>query len=495
MTNRAVIYARVSSKDQEREGYSIPAQQKLLREYAQRNGFQIEREFVDVETAKAAGRKQFGEMVRFLKENPSCRILIVEKTDRLYRNFRDCVTLEDLDVEIHLPKEGQILSKESKSQAKLMHGIQVVIARNYIENLREEVRKGMREKAEQGIYPSRPPIGYRNNKLEHTIEVDPNKAPIARRMFELYASGNYSVSLVQKAIKAEFGTRLAKGYLERLLKNSFYAGSFVWDGKLYPGTHTPLISREQFEEAQNVFRGRNKPKYRKHDFAYRGLLSCAYDNCLVTAEIKKEKYIYYRCTGARGKCELPYFREEDIGERLGQVVKDIHIPDDILPQLTTSLLTDKSREQTVLKEQEERLRQRLAAVRHRLDTAYADKLDGKISEEFWTRKSMEWQAEEQQIQMAIQALQQVRPERLLDAVRILELANKAHSLYVRQSHAERAKLLRMVLSNCAVSATTLSPTYRKPFDLIFMRAQNKEWRARRDSNSRPSASKADALSS
>ncbi len=80
------------------------------------------------------------------------------------RNFRDCVTLEDLDVEIHLPKEGQIISKDSKSQAKLVHGIQLVIARNYIENLRDEVRKGMREKAAQGIYPSRPPLGYRNNK-------------------------------------------------------------------------------------------------------------------------------------------------------------------------------------------------------------------------------------------------------------------------------------------------------------------------------------------
>ena len=99
-------------------------------------------------------------------------MVIVEKTDRLYRNFRDCVTLEDLGVEIHLPKEGQIIGKNARSQEKLIHGIQVVIARNYVENLREEVRKGMREKAEQGVYPSRPPLGYRNNKLERSIEVD-----------------------------------------------------------------------------------------------------------------------------------------------------------------------------------------------------------------------------------------------------------------------------------------------------------------------------------
>jgi hypothetical protein len=89
--------------------------------------------------------------------------------------------------------------------------------------------------------------------------------------------------------------------------------------------------------------------------------------------------------------------------------------------------------------------------------------------------------------MAIQALQQVRLERLLAAVRILELANKVHSLYVRQSPAERAKLLRIVLSNCAIDATSLYPAYKKPFDMIFARARNEEWRARGGSNSRPSA--------
>src|SRR5246127_2791900 len=207
----AALYARVSSKDQEREGFSIPAQLKFLREYAQSHEFNVLREFVDVETAKTTGRKQFGEMVRFLRDHKTCRVVLVEKTDRLYRNFRDCVTLEDLDVEIHLPKEGQIISKDAKSQAKLVHGIQVVIARNYIENLREEVRKGMREKAEQGIYPSRPPLGYCNNKLEHTIEIDAKKAPIAKRMFELYSSGHHSLTNVRKALHREFGTDLAKG--------------------------------------------------------------------------------------------------------------------------------------------------------------------------------------------------------------------------------------------------------------------------------------------
>ena len=90
MSHVAVVYARVSSKDQEREGYSIPAQLKLLREYAQKNDFAIQQEFVDVETAKMAGRKNFGEMVRYLEKLSDCRTVIAEKTDRLYRNLRDC---------------------------------------------------------------------------------------------------------------------------------------------------------------------------------------------------------------------------------------------------------------------------------------------------------------------------------------------------------------------------------------------------------------------
>jgi site-specific DNA recombinase len=478
----AVIYARVSSKEQQQDGFSIPAQLKLLREYARKNGFQIIREFVDVETAKKTGRKQFGEMVRYLEENPGCRVVIAEKTDRLYRNLRDCLTLEDMDAEIHLPKEGQIISKDSKSQSKLIHGIHVVLARNYIENLKEEVKKGMREKAEQGIYPSRPPLGYRNNKLERTIEVDPAKAPVARRMFELYASGQFSLDLVWKTLKSEFAVVLSKSHVEKLLKNSFYVGKFYWDGILYPGTHPPLISRSLFDQVQIVFRGHNQPKYKKREYAFGGLLKCAYDNCTVTAEIKKGRYIYYHCSGYRGKCALPYFREEELGSRLGQILMDIHIPDDVLEQLRRSLLHDNDRAEAHGQSESERLRIRLAQARRRIEQAYLDKLDGKITEAFWEAKSSEWNQEEQQILMALDGLERQSPERLLDGVRILELANKACFLYLKQPPAEKAKLLRIVLSNCKIDAASIEPTYRKPFDLIFQRVKKEEWLPGLDSN-------------
>src|SRR5580700_5893738 len=150
----AVAYVRVSSKDQE-QGFSIPAQRKLLADYAAQQGLHIVQQFEDVETAKRAGRTAFGEMVAFLRDaSTSCRILLVEKTDRLYRNIKDWVTIDELGVEVHFVKEGVMLSEDSRSSEKFMHGIKVLMAKNYIDNLGEEVHKGMLEKARQGHWPS-----------------------------------------------------------------------------------------------------------------------------------------------------------------------------------------------------------------------------------------------------------------------------------------------------------------------------------------------------
>jgi len=182
---QAVSYARVSSKDQEREGFSIPAQQKALREYARANKLTVLREFVDVETAKQAGRSQFGEMLAFLKANPACRTILVEKTDRLYRNIKDWLTIDELDVTVHFVKENAVVSRESRSSDKFMHGIKVLMAKNYVDNLGEEVKKGMREKAEQGHWPSMAPIGYINNPATHRIEPDPVRAPLIAEVFRL----------------------------------------------------------------------------------------------------------------------------------------------------------------------------------------------------------------------------------------------------------------------------------------------------------------------
>src|SRR5262245_35921339 len=88
--------------------------------------------------------------------------ILVEKTDRLYRNLPDYATLDELDLDLHFVKENVVLSPDSHSSQHFMHGIKVLMAKQYVDNLSEEVKKGMREKAEQGIWPSKAPIGYLN---------------------------------------------------------------------------------------------------------------------------------------------------------------------------------------------------------------------------------------------------------------------------------------------------------------------------------------------
>jgi site-specific DNA recombinase len=140
------------------------------------------------------------------------------------------------------------------------------------------------------------------------------------------------------------------------------------------------------------------------------------------------------------------------------------------------------------------LRQRLAALRTRMNQLYEDKLDGKITEEFWARKQTEYSDQERSLETALSSLNRpITPERVLTVARTFELAQKAHSLYLTRNHAERGQLLKTVLLNCATDDVSLWPTYRKPFDLIFQRAKNEEWSGRLDLNQRPHAPQACAL--
>jgi site-specific DNA recombinase len=482
----AVLYARVSSREQREEGFSIEAQVKLLRAAASKEGLEIAREFIEVESAKAAGREEFTEMVNYFKRNRSCRVLLVEKTDRLYRNYRDALTLEDLDIRINFVKENGWLSKDSKSQEKLMHDIRLAMARNYSENLREEVKKGMSEKASQGTYPGRAPFGYRNNKATRSIEIHPEKSFIAKRVFELYASGNYSLFSLSQELRHATGTRISKTNLHKMLKNPFYVGNFIWRGQTYKGTHPVFINPQLYAQAQLVLRGHNKPKYGKRNIAFRGMLTCAHDNCTVTAEVKKEKYIYYRCTGHRGKCGLPRFREEEIAGRLGHVLQDISIPEEVARTIGASLQQVHVQMRDHQQQERARLKRELGILRDRMDAAYTDKLDGKISESFWQRKQAEWQSEETRIESLASGLtEDSASEKLLNMQRILELAQNAHSIYLTQKPAEQAELLKKVVLNCLIDAVSLYPTYRKPFDLIFKRAKCNEWSGRENLKLRP----------
>jgi site-specific DNA recombinase len=115
-------------------------------------------------------------------------------------------------------------------------------------------------------------------------------------------------------------------------------------------------------------------------------MQCAYDGCMVTGEVQKAKYVYYRCTGHRGKCDLPRFREEDIAHRLGEPLKGLQVPEEVVSKIVSTLRDDQKQSASKVSVERSRLEGRLTSIRNRMDGAYSDKLDGKIPEDFWERK-------------------------------------------------------------------------------------------------------------
>jgi site-specific DNA recombinase len=309
---------------------------------------------------------------------------------------------------------------------------------------------------------------------------------MVKRIFELYASGEHSLITLRKAVLNELGLRLSRSYFEKILKNRFYLGYFIWQAVEYKGTHEPLISGHLFDRVQEVFTERNKPKHRKHAFAFAGLLRCAHDGCTVTAELQKGKYVYYRCSHGRGKCSLPYMREQEVSDRLGDLLKGIYVPETIAQTIVDSLQSDSARAETERQTRMAATQQRIAALHGRMDQMYEDKLDGKIDDEFWTRKTNECREQERRLESEMSSLKaQVAAQSVLTVKKIFELANRAHFLYFTRNQAERGQLLKSVLLNCDTDGVSLWPVYRKPFDLIFERAKNQEWSGREDLNLRP----------
>ena len=175
----------------------------------------------------------------------------MEKTDRLYRNFKDYVTLNDIEgLEIHLVKEGTVISRDSRSSEKFIHGIKVLMAKNYIDNLSEETRKGMTEKASQGIWPSFAPLGYKNvagANGKRIIVPDEALAPMISRLFELCATGQHSIKDLGARLREEGFTGrgqrvMPTSTVHKVLRNRVYSGEFDWDGSAIRGL-TNLLCR------------------------------------------------------------------------------------------------------------------------------------------------------------------------------------------------------------------------------------------------------------
>jgi site-specific DNA recombinase len=252
-TRHAVIYARVSSKEQEKEGFSIPAQTRLLKEYAAANRFTIVQEYVDVEPAKQTGRAVFGEMVAYLKSHLSVRVMLVEKTDRLYRNLKDWVTVDELNVELHFPKEGVVLSRESRFSEKFMRGIKVLRTtsttcwRKRERGCRRTPNRAFGRLADQ--VPARLSQHYWAGRQEghrhrsRNCAADRQAVRVVRARRHLAQGSRPQGSCCRPRLPAG-GAKVPVSTIHTILRNRLYTGWFEWNGKLIQGRHEALIPVE-----------------------------------------------------------------------------------------------------------------------------------------------------------------------------------------------------------------------------------------------------------
>ncbi len=276
---KAVIIARVSSKEQ-LKGFSLEAQKEILYDYAKKWGYDVVEVFEFSESgSRKKERVKFDNAIRYIRENNITNLLI-EKTDRLYRNFGDLHKLEQLrdqaDLRIHLVKEHEILDKESNSHANTLHAVKVLFAKQFLDNLREEIQKGCAIKAKKGL-PQRGCYGYEINYKTKEMNVCPKQREIVKRLFKLYATGKYSTGdlatfLNNAGHKTSKGNFFGAPSVYHILKNPTYHGEFFHQGELYKGSYEPIIDYELFAKCQILTKSKSRPSKIAYDVNTRFIL-------------------------------------------------------------------------------------------------------------------------------------------------------------------------------------------------------------------------------
>jgi site-specific DNA recombinase len=401
----AVIYLRVSSKEQaekggEAEGYSIPAQREACKRKAASLRAAVVEEFVERgESAKTADRPELQRLLDFIREQP-VKYVIVHKVDRLARSRADDVAI---NLAIHQAGAELVSVSENIDQTPsglLLHGIMSSIAEFYSRNLATEVIKGSVQKAKNGGTPGRAPIGYLNvrrivdGREVRTVELDPERAPLMAWAFEAYATGDWTIrrlldELTERGLTTVPGKRgpgkpLEVSHLHRLLRHPYYIGVVRYRDVLYPGKHEALVTPEVWHEVQKLLSAKNYAgeKQRKHPHYLKGSVYCGQcGSRLVVCHARGRggTYPYFICVGRQQKrsaCKQRAIRIEQAEAAVaayyatvqlsGQEVERLRV---YLGEELAKLRSDAERER---KEQRRRLGQLEGERKKLLEAHYAD---------------------------------------------------------------------------------------------------------------------------
>ena len=485
MNKKFVAYYRVSSRRQKKEGVSIEAQRKIVREYAKRNNFRIIKEFAVDESAKKSDRLMFTEMVKLVRKSDGINGIIGEKVDRLLRgNLKDRVLIEDLideyNKEVHLIREGLVLSRDSKSNDKFIFDLQSDVAKMFLNNLSDEVKKGYDLLVSQGYYPHIPPLGYKSKLENHLAIIDPDRSKYIKRAFELYATGEYSqkqisATLYDEGFRSRTGKKVGKSQIGGILNNVFYYGDFLWSGKVYSGNHKPIVSKDLFDKVKDLLHPKKKRGY-KHNHSYIGLMKCGECGSSITAEIQKG-HTYYRCTKPRGakKCPQKYTREEVIESQLTEIVKTIALSLEQVTILKDVLRTTTRDETEYLEDVLTELNTRYSKLKLQSSKLLDLYLEGSVDKKSYDSRNQIIESEMDLVDKEITKHKKADRTYVKEIESLIDFCNQAPTLFKSSRPELQRELLRFVVSNLILKDKKLDFTLKTPFNILVKYSKNGNW--------------------
>ncbi len=338
---------RKSTEGEDRQVLSLDSQRSELDRLIQSEKLHIVDYLQESFSAKKPGRPVFNDMIRRIEGGEANGILIWNP-NRLSRNSVDTgMTIYMLDekkiLEIRTP--SQIFSNTPND--KFLLNLFCSQAKLENDNKGEDVKRGLRKKAEMGYRPGPARPGYLNTpdkeKGFRTIDVDPDRFNLVKKLFELILEQVYTPAQAFKIAQNEWrltfpnGKLVSRSSFYRMLTDTFYYGEYEFpkgSGNWYKSSVEAIITPEQFDHIQIMLGRKGKPRPQKHTFAYTGLIRCGECGCMITAEntIKKQKngiirhYIHYHCTKKRGPCSQKYIQVGVLEDQMYGLLSKIEIP-------------------------------------------------------------------------------------------------------------------------------------------------------------------------
>ena len=252
-----------------------------------------------------------------------------------------------------------------------------------------------------------------------------------------------------------------------MLANESYIGYIRHNGKLYKGKHPSIVSKQLFQKAQRAFKKDGKPNSRcGHTFLYKGMMKCAECGCAITSEIKKNKWIYYHCTGnSLQPCsqKKQYIKQEEIDVQIDEAIKSVVI-DDRLADYINALLEESYKDMQInTKEKRDYLQAEIKKLNTRKDKYLEMHVDGDISKDVWTKRTQEIDTQLQLLVNQQQAMQLSNTQYIDEGKNIIECSKQAYNLYKQQTVEEKRRLLDVMFDSITVENRTIKYTYKKPF--------------------------------